>query len=226
MSSHLNKLVERYPALEICRPDIQQAFDLLTVTFLKDGKLLLCGNGGSASDAEHWAGEMLKGFAHSRPLTAAMRQGLPAEMAARLQWAFPVIPLTGFPSLATAFGNDVNPEYVFAQLVLALGRPGDVLAALSTSGNSANICRAAEVARARNIPVIGLTGAGGGALKGLADVCICVPATQTPQIQEFHLPIYHCLSLMLEETFVAHWQKTEETEPMETRDWSRLNPLL
>lgn len=206
MSSHLNKLVERYPALEMCRLDIQQAFDLLNATFLKDGKFLLCGNGGSASDSEHWAGEMLKGFAHSRPLSASMRQGLPAEMAGRLQWAFPVIPLTGFPSLATAFGNDVNSEYIFAQLLFALGRPGDVLAALSTSGNSANVCRAAEVARAREIPVIALTGETGGKLKALANVCICVPATQTPQVQEYHLPVYHCLSLMLEESFLRRWQ--------------------
>jgi D-sedoheptulose 7-phosphate isomerase len=206
MPSHLNNLIERYSALEACRSDIQRAFDLLATTFLKDGKLLLCGNGGSASDSEHWAGEMLKGFAHSRPLSPSMRQGLPSEMAARLQWAFPVIPLTGFPSLATAFSNDVAPEYVFAQLVLALGRPGDVLAALSTSGNSANVCSAAEVARARNLFVLALTGATGGKLKDLADICICVPATLTPHVQEFHLPIYHCLSLMLEEAFVAHWQ--------------------
>ena len=215
MSSHLNNLIERYAALEECRSDIQQAFDLLAATFLNGAKLLLCGNGGSASDSEHWAGEMLKGFAHARPLSTSMRQGLPPEMAARLQWAFPVIPLTGFPSLATAFSNDVDPEYVFAQLVLALGRPGDALAALSTSGNSPNVCRAAEVARARSIPVLVLTGATGGKLKALADVCICVPATQTPHIQEFHLPIYHCLSLMLEEMFVAHWQGS-----------SRLNPTL
>jgi D-sedoheptulose 7-phosphate isomerase len=206
MSSHLNNLIERYSALEECRSDIQHAFDLLTETFLKDGKLLLCGNGGSAADSEHWAGEMLKGFAHSRPLSSSMRQGLSPETADRLQWAFPVIPLTGFPSLATAFSNDVDPEYVFAQLMFALGRAGDALAVLSTSGNSSNVCRAAEVARARSIPVLVLTGATGGKLKALADVCICVPATQTPYVQEFHLPIYHCLSLMLEETFVAHWQ--------------------
>jgi D-sedoheptulose 7-phosphate isomerase len=206
MSLHLNNLVERYPALEACRQDIQHTFDLLTATFLEDRKLLLCGNGGSASDSEHWAGEMLKGFAHARPLSPSMRKGLSPEMAARLQWAFPVIPLTGFPALATAFSNDVDPEYVFAQLVLALGRTGDVLGALSTSGNSANVCRAAEVARARSLPVFALTGATGGKLKTLADVCIRVPATQTPHIQEFHLPIYHCLSLMLEETFIAHWQ--------------------
>jgi D-sedoheptulose 7-phosphate isomerase len=206
MSVHLEDLIERYPALAVCQPDIQQAFELLAGAFKHDKKLLLCGNGGSAADSEHWAGEMLKGFAHARPLSAAMRQGLPPDMAARLQWAFPVIPLTGFPALATAFGNDVDPKYGFAQLVLALGRTGDVLAALSTSGNSANVCRAAEVARARSLPVLALTGATGGKLKELAEVCICVPSTQTPRIQEFHLPIYHCLSLMLENSFTAHWQ--------------------
>jgi D-sedoheptulose 7-phosphate isomerase len=201
MSAHLRDLVERYSALRECESGIQEAFNLLTATFRKDGKLLLCGNGGSAADSEHWAGELLKGFAHSRPLTASMCMGLPSEMAARLQWAFPVIPLTGFPAFATAFGNDVDPEYVFAQLVLALGRPGDALGALSTSGNASNVCRAAEIARARNLPVLALTGTSGGKLKELADVCICVPAVQTPHVQEFHLPIYHCLSLMLEEYF-------------------------
>jgi D-sedoheptulose 7-phosphate isomerase len=206
MSSHLNNLIERYSALEACRSDIQQAFDLLAATFLKNGKLLLCGNGGSAADSEHWAGEMLKGFAHPRPLSSSMRQGLSSETADRLQWAFPVIPLTGFPAFATAFSNDVDPEYVFAQLLFALGRAGDLLAVLSTSGNSSNVCRAAEVARSRSIPVLGLTGATGGRLKALANICICVPATKTPYVQEFHLPIYHCLSLMLEETFVMHWR--------------------
>jgi D-sedoheptulose 7-phosphate isomerase len=206
MSSHLENLIERYPALGECRPDIQKAFDLLAAAFRKDGKLLLCGNGGSAADSEHWAGEMLKGFAHSRPLSPAMREGLPTEMATHLQWAFPVIPLTGFTSFATAFSNDVNPEYAFAQLVFALGRQGDVLATLSTSGNSPNVCRAADVARARGLSVLALTGAKGGKLKELADVCICVPSTQTPHVQEFHLPIYHCLSLMLEEAFAVYWQ--------------------
>jgi len=204
MSVHLRNLIERYSALKECESDIQEAFNLLTATFRKDGKLLLCGNGGSAADSEHWAGELLKGFALPRSLTAPMREGLPPETAARLQWAFPVIPLTGFPAFATAFANDVDPEYVFAQLVLALGRTGDVLGALSTSGNASNVCLAAEVARARGLPVLALTGSSGGRLKELADVCICVPAAQTPNIQEFHLPVYHSLSLMLEEYFAPH----------------------
>jgi D-sedoheptulose 7-phosphate isomerase len=206
MSPHLKNLLMRYSALQECRPDIQRAFDLLAAAFRNDQKLLLCGNGGSAADSEHWAGEMLKGFAHARPLSSLMCRGLPAETAVRLQWAFPVIPLTGFPALTTAFGNDVDPEYVFAQLLLALGKAGDVLGVFSTSGNSANVCRAAEVARARSLPVLAMTGASGGKLRELADVCICAPATQTPHVQEFHLPIYHCLSLMLEEDFAADWQ--------------------
>lgn len=205
MSGHLINLIERYPALEVCRGDIQRAFELLKTAFKNDRKLLLCGNGGSAADADHWSGEMLKGFGHLRPLSAGMRQGLPAELADHLQWAFPVIPLTGFPAFATAFSNDVDPENVFAQLVLALGRPGDVLGVLSTSGNSSNVCRAAEVARARGLSVLALTGGAGGKVKGLADVCLCVPANLTPFIQEFHLPIYHCLSLMLEDDFRTHY---------------------
>ena len=214
MSHHMRNLVERYSPLRECQSDIQETFDLLAATFRKDGKLLLCGNGGSAADSEHWAGELLKGFALPRSLAASMREGLPPELASHLQWAFPVIPLTGFPAFATAFGNDVNPEYVFAQLVFALGRTGDVLAALSTSGNASNVCRAAEVARAKGLPVLALTGTTGGKLKELADVCICVPAAQTPLVQEFHLPIYHCLSLMLEEHFAKLWEQRQ--------DWSYL----
>jgi D-sedoheptulose 7-phosphate isomerase len=206
MSAHLSDLVARYPKLEECRSSIQEAYDLLTATFRKDGKLLICGNGGSAADAEHWAGELLKGFSDPRPLTASMRKGLAPKMAARLQWAFAVIPLTGFLAFSTAFGNDVDPKFVFAQLVLALGRSGDVLAALSTSGNAPNVCRAAEVARAKSLPVLAMTGISGGNLKDLADVCICVPAAQTSHVQEFHLPIYHCLSLMLEEYFANQWK--------------------
>jgi len=162
MSAHLRTLVERYSALRECQPAIQAAFDLLTATFGKDGKLLLCGNGGSTADSEHWAGELLKGSAHSRPHAASMRGGLPPEMPARLQWAFPVDPLTGFPGFASPFGNDVDPEYAFAQLVLAPGRTGDSLGALSASGNASNVCRAAEVTRARSIPVLALTGKSGG----------------------------------------------------------------
>lgn len=194
----IDHLITRYPAMEVCRADLGRAFTLLRDSFARDGRLLICGNGGSAADAEHWAGELLKGFELPRPLPAADQAKLPAPWAATLQWAFPVIPLTGFTALTTAFMNDAEPASIFAQLVWTLGRPGDVLAAISTSGNSENVCRAAQAARARGMQVLALTGANPCRLNALADICIAAPATQTRLIQEYHLPIYHCLSLMLE----------------------------
>ena len=205
MHIQLANLIDRYPTLTECHDDLQRAYDLLADAFRNDKKLLLCGNGGSAADSEHWAGELLKGFADPRPIPAHMRKDLGEEIARGLQWAFPVIPLTGFSAFSTAFINDVSPEHVFAQLVLALGRTDDVLAVLSTSGNSRNVCIAAQLARTRGLRVLALTGRSGGKLKDFADVCIRVPAHQTPHVQEFHLPIYHCLSLMLEEAFAVNW---------------------
>ncbi len=181
--------------------DIAQAFALLGGCFAGGGKLLLCGNGGSAADAEHWSGELLKGFKSLRPLPEPERRGLPPALAARLQGGLPALPLTSFIALSTAFANDVEPRLVFAQLVWALGKPGDILAAISTSGNAANVCDAAVAARARGLRVLGLTGESGGKLAPLCDVCVRGPATETFRVQEFHLPIYHCLSLMLEERF-------------------------
>ncbi len=203
MNIHLENLVHRAPALEVCLPSVEEAFGQLFDAFAAGHKILLCGNGGSASDAEHWAGELLKGFVHKRPLSPKMAQGLPSEVAANLQWALPAIPLTGFPALTTAFANDVNPDFNFAQLVFGLGQKGDILVALSTSGNSKSVCHAARVARHRSMPVIALTGAKGGALKELADFCIAVPADETYLVQEYHLPIYHCLCLMLEDAWAA-----------------------
>lgn len=204
MNDHLENLVLRIPALDVCARDIDAAFGILLRAFEADRKLLLCGNGGSASDAEHWAGELLKGFVHKRPLPAKMSDGLSPELAGNLQWAFPAIPLTGFPALATAFANDVDPDFTFAQLVWALGRPGDVLVALSTSGNSRNVRLAAEVARFRGLSIISLTGQTDGKLRKLSDACVAVPATETFLVQEYHLPVYHCLCLMLE----TEWAST------------------
>jgi D-sedoheptulose 7-phosphate isomerase len=165
------------------------------------GKLLLCGNGGSAADADHWAGELLKGFRRRRPLRPADRAGLPEALADALQGAIPAIPLTGFPSFTTAFANDVDGALAFAQLTHALGRRGDVWIGLSTSGNARNVCAAAVVARARGLVTIGLTGAAGGQLAPLCDLCLRVPTAETFRAQEFHLAIYHCWSLMLEDAF-------------------------
>ena len=201
MNLHLEQLLHRVPALESCAPDIERAFGTLRDCFAAGGKALACGNGGSAADAEHWAGELLKGMRKARRLDP--HPELPPRLAERLQGALPMIPLTGFLSYHTAFGNDVDPELVFAQLVWALGRPGDVLVAISTSGQSENVCAAAEAATAKGMPVIALTGAAGGRRGDLAGIALRVPARETHLVQELHLPVYHCLSLMLEDEFFA-----------------------
>jgi len=201
MDLHLNNLLQRCPQLAGCRPDVEKVFVIMRECFQNGGKLLLCGNGGSAADAEHWAGELLKGFGQKRPLNQIEKDGLPTELGLKIQGALPAIPLTGFISLSTAFANDVDPELIFAQLVWGLGRPGDVLIGISTSGNARNVAAAMEAAKARGIHRIGLSGRTGGRLNLLCDVCLKVPADETYLIQELHLPIYHCLSLMLEEEF-------------------------
>lgn len=200
-SKHLTNLLQRRPELADASQSIAQAYEVLRKSFRSGGKVLLCGNGGSAADADHWAGELLKGFCQDRPLSKKERGNLRPAIAAKLQGALPAIPLTSFPAASTAFGNDVDPDLAYAQLTSALGRRGDVFVGLSTSGNAKNVCAAAEVARAKGLKVIALTGASGGKLKPLTDVCICAPTRETYRAQEYHLPIYHCLSLMLEEEF-------------------------
>jgi D-sedoheptulose 7-phosphate isomerase len=202
-ASHLDALIARATELAPLRADVEAAFALLHGALQRGGKLLLCGNGGSAADADHWAGELLKGFKRTRPLPASERAGLPDPLAAALQGALPAIPLTGFPALASAFGNDVDPHFVYAQLTHALGCPGDVWIGLSTSGNAVNVCAAAQVARARGLHTFGLIGATGGKLAPLCDLCLRAPSTETFRVQELHLPIYHCLSLMLEDAFFS-----------------------
>lgn len=194
-------LVERLPELAACRDDVLAAFEAMAACFRRDGRLYLCGNGGSAADAEHMAGELLKGFDQKRPLDGDARKGLPDLLAGKLQGALPAIPLTGFLSATSAFGNDVDPALAYAQLVHALGRPGDVLLAVSTSGNAINVCHACDAARARDMRVVGLTGRGGGRLAEVADISIRVPADSTHLAQELHLPVYHTLCLMLEREF-------------------------
>ncbi len=198
---HIRDLIERAPALAPLQATIVATFDVIRESLAAGGKILLCGNGGSAADADHWAGELLKSFKRKRPLSAAERSGLPDDLATQLQGAMPAIPLIGFPALASAFANDVNGDFVFAQLTHALGRRGDVWIGLSTSGNARNVCASARVARARGLKVVGLTGATGGDLAALCDICIQVPTHETFLAQEYHLPIYHCLSLMLEDEF-------------------------
>jgi len=205
----LTRLVARYPALAGCRDEIAAAAEQLVACFRGGGKLLLCGNGGSAADCEHIAGELLKGFERERPLPGGLRERLEAagaiggELAGRLQAGLPAISLCGHPSLASALANDVEPALVFAQLVCALGAKGDALMALSTSGKARNVVLAAVTARALGMSVVGLSGRGGGDLGQWCDVLIDVPGSTTAEVQELHLPVYHHLCRVLEAQFFS-----------------------
>lgn len=208
INTQIETLVSRYPSLSACRNDILAAFEVLSACYSSGGKLLVCGNGGSAADAEHIVGELMKGFKFSRHLdddTVLKLKDINEDMAQfmsdNLQGALPAIALDGHPALSTAYMNDCVPLLCFAQQVNGYGNRGDVLFAISTSGNSKNVIYAAVMAKAKGMKVIGLTGAKDSKLSALADVCIRVPETETYKIQELHLPVYHCLCLMLEEKF-------------------------
>lgn len=200
MIDYLKRMIERYPALGPVSGEVRSAYEILHGCYRQEGKLLVCGNGGSASDAEHIVGELMKGFYRQRSLSREEKE-IFGELGDNLQGALPAIALTGHPALSTAFMNDVDPKMVFAQQVYGYGRAGDVLMALTTSGNSRNVLNAARVARAKGMKVIGLTGRDGGSLKELCDVCIIVPGQATADIQEYHLPVYHAICAMLEESF-------------------------
>ena len=204
----IDNLIARYPALEVCRDSILDAYKTLVALFETDGKLLVVGNGGSAADAEHIVGEMMKRCFSRKDITPEYKEALVAAdpelgpvLAANLEGSLMAIALDGHVSLTTAYMNDREPLLCFAQQVSGYGRPGDVLLAISTSGNSKNVLYAAVAAKARGMKVIGLTGAKACKLDAYADVCIKVPETETYKIQELHLPVYHCLCLMLEQHF-------------------------
>lgn len=207
---HIDLLVERYPSLESAKNDIVAAYLLLEESYENGGKLLVAGNGGSAADAEHIVGELMKGFKLPRKPEVDFAEKLVEEnqelgsvLAENLQGALPAIALDGHPALSTAYMNDCEPLLCFAQQVNGYGKSGDVFLGISTSGNSKNVLYAATTAHAKGMKVIGLTGAKDSKLKDMSDVCIKVPQTETYMIQELHLPIYHCLCLMLEDKFFA-----------------------
>ena len=211
VKAHLDALVQRYPQLEACREDIAKAYELMEGCFERDGKLLIAGNGGSAADAEHIAGELMKRFRIPRPVTHEFAGKLKAvdplrgaDLAKNLECGLMAIPLVAHEALSTAYINDVDGLGVFAQQLFGFGRPGDIFLGISTSGNSRNVMSAAVVARAMGIKVIGLTGADGGELAKAADVVVRVPETETYRIQELHLPVYHCWCMMLEERFFGN----------------------
>lgn len=197
---HYNRLFERYPALNGVSHQILDAFYTMVHAYRNGGKLLICGNGGSASDAEHIVGELMKGFNKKRPINSEIKKLL-GEDGENLQDALPAIALTQNIALSTAFSNDVDPYMIFAQQVLGYGRKGDLFLGISTSGNSINVIKAAKTARALGLYTIALTGQDGGKLKEICDISITVPGETTAQIQENHLPVYHTLCAMLEEEF-------------------------
>ena len=205
---HINTLIERYPKLEGVRQSIIDAYLIMEECYENGGKLLIAGNGGSAADSEHIAGELMKRFKIQRPVSDEYAQRLMEidsergrELAKNLECSLMAIPLVAHEALSTAYINDVYGYGVFAQQLFGFGRKGDVFLGISTSGNSKNIMNATVVARASGIKVIGLTGANGGELAMVADAAVKVPETETYMIQELHLPIYHCWCLMLEDRF-------------------------
>lgn len=207
----IDELITRYPALEVCRQDLFDVTEKIFDGFRRGNKLITCGNGGSAADAMHIVGELMKSFRlprrieNCRPEFVQRAQELfPADVEyfkANLQGALPAVSLVGETSLLTAFANDVTPRLIFAQQIFGLGRNGDILLAISTSGNSENVLFAVEVAKIMGITVVAMTGRRGGRLRHLSDASICVPADEAHTIQEFHLPIYHMICLAAENEF-------------------------
>ena len=201
-------LYTRYPALEACRKDVEAATAAIIETYKNGGKVLLCGNGGSCADCDHIVGELMKGFLLRRPVSTEMEKALSEiageegkTLAKNLQCSLSAISLPGQTALVSAYCNDVEPDAVYAQLVLGHGNPGDILICMSTSGNSKNVYNAAVVAKAKGVKTIGMTGARESRLSGLCDICIRVPETETYKIQELHLPVYHAMCADVEATF-------------------------
>ena len=208
LNKHIDLLIERYPKLEVCKNDIINAYLVMQECYENGGKVLIAGNGGSAADSEHIVGELMKAFKLPRYLDDEFKERLIKEneelgsvLAENLQGALPTIALDGHLALTTAYMNDCEPLLCFAQQVNGYGKEGDVFLGISTSGNSKNVLYAAVCAKAKGMKVIGLTGEKDSKLSTISDECVKAPSTETYMIQEYHLPIYHCISLMLEDYF-------------------------
>ncbi len=207
----VNELIERYPALKMCREDLNNSVKIICESFQKGNKLITCGNGGSAADSQHIVGELMKSFVLPRSIVHFDTEFYNRLMAnypddadyfmKNLQCALPAISLVGETALTTAFANDQAADLIFAQQVLGIGNQGDVLLAITTSGNSANVLYAVKVAKLKGIKTVALTGRTGGKIKSLADISICAPADSAHTIQEFHLPIYHMFCIAAENEF-------------------------
>lgn len=210
----LGELIRRYPQLLSVQNEIQKAADCLVTCYQNDCKVLICGNGGSCSDSDHIVGELMKGFEHKRPVKDELNRALLATdgergeyLARKLQQGLPAISLTAHNALITAVANDTDANLIFAQQIVGYGNVGDVLIAISSSGNSQNVIDALVTAKAMGLVVIGLTGETGGKMKSFCDILINVPAERTAFVQELHLPIYHSLCLMVENHFFGNMSR-------------------
>ncbi len=208
----LEDLLKRYPQLTNVATQIEAAGKCLINCYEKGGKLLVCGNGGSCSDSDHIVGELMKGFEHKRPISELLKAQLNvvggdrgSYLAEKLQHGLPAISLTAHNALITAVANDTDADLIFAQQVVGYGNVGDVLMAISSSGNSQNVLDAILTAKAKGLLVIGLTGESGGKMKTISDILINVPGKRTASVQEYHLPVYHALCVMVENHFFGNY---------------------
>jgi D-sedoheptulose 7-phosphate isomerase len=209
--NHIEQLIQRYPALLVCKGEIEKAFYIMKTSFEAGGQLLAAGNGGSSADSAHIVGELMKGFVKKRPLAPDFIQKLKDAcgenpehceyLAGNIQQGLPAIDLSSHSALITACINDIGGDIIYAQQVFGYGRKGDVFMGISTSGNSKNILYAMIAARVKGMKTIALAGASGGGIKNYADAAVIVPEKETYKVQELHLPVYHALCLMIEEHF-------------------------
>lgn len=204
----INRLIERYPVLNSCKKDIEETSNMIIDCYESGGQLLICGNGGSSSDADHIVGELMKSFSIKRPVDIEFEETLKEVsnsrglyIANKLEKALSAISLSAHAALTSAVSNDIGGDLIYAQQVNGYGRKNDILLGITTSGNSQNIIDAAITARAKGLKVIGLTGQTGGELKQYCDTVICVPSVSTPEVQELHLPVYHTICQIVEYRF-------------------------
>ena len=202
-----DELFRRYPVLSSIKHSVLNAFEILKQTYEKGGMLFCGGNGGSSADCEHIVGELLKSFKKRREVDSKTAVELHKfgedgdYLLSKLEGSLPAVSLISQTGILTAFANDKSWDTALAQQLYGLGKNGDTLIVLSTSGNSKNCLYAVLVAKAKGIKTIAFTGKTGGKLSTVCDECICVPEVETYKVQELHLPIYHCLCAMLEEEF-------------------------
>ncbi|MCD6354298.1 MAG: SIS domain-containing protein [Prolixibacteraceae bacterium] len=204
----IDQMVIRYGKLAGLKNEIEKAAKAIISAYESGGKLLVCGNGGSASDSEHIVGELMKSFEGKRPVNQTLKTNLSTlagergeYLSEKLQQGLPAISLSAHSALTSAIANDIGADVTFAQQVTGYGNRGDILIGISTSGNSQNVVDALIVAKAKGLVTIGLTGETGGRMKEFCDVLLNVPETRTAFVQELHLPVYHTFCLMVEDYF-------------------------